>query len=165
MQPARPYCFAAPVAGLLTVALAWSAPLLLAPGAGGTGAALARAVVLALGAMHALHQCWVSAAYWMVPVSQRPRGWSRAELALMASTALLAAAVIGAALHALLRLRPADMAQAVALCGTLSVAFCALLYALARTVLLVRRRLKSRRHLTWRAAAAARLDAGGLASR
>lgn len=165
MQPARTYSFAAPVAGLLAVSLAWGGLVLQAPGLGGTGAALACTIVLALGAAQALHQCWISAAYWMVPVSQRPRGWSRTELVLMASTALLAAATMGAALHALLRLRPADLTEAAALCGTLSVALCALLYASARGALLVRKRLRNRQRRTWRAAPEAHIDMGGVAPR
>lgn len=165
MQPARTYSFAAPVAGLLAVALAWSGLLLQPPGMGGTGIALACTAVLALGAVQALHQCWLSAAYWMVPASQRPRGWSRTELVLMASTALLAVAVMGAALHALLRLRPAEVTEAAALCGTMSVALCALLYACARGALLVRKRARNRQRRTWRAHPGRRLEAGAIVSR
>ena len=155
MQPARTYLFMTPVAGLLGVALVGVGSLAQAPGVGGTGFVLVRTTVLALAAAQALRQCWISAAYWMVPASQRPRGWSQTELVLMVSTAVLAAAVMGAALQALAQRQLADLTEAAALCGAWSVAFCALAYAGGRSLLLVRRRLKRRRHPMGRVAAAA----------
>lgn len=157
MQRARDWAFGTTALALGTVTLVWGWSAVQAPGAGGTGFALARAAVLLLAAAHALHQCWLSAADWIVPAGRRPWGWMRTEFALMVAVAALSAAVTGVCVGALVH--EPTIALGVALCTALALAFCAFAYACGRIGLLLRKRCKRRRFHVWHASRGMRAPA------
>lgn len=148
MRSCRVGPFGATALGLVAVAVTYGWSVAQAPGVGGTGFALARATVLGLAAAQALHLCWLSAARWLVPAASPSRGWRRTEFALMTAAATLALAVMGVCIETLAS--EARIMLAIALCGALALALCALAYACGRIALLLRKRYKRRQHRVWR---------------